>query len=86
MTLADRVGPVKKPTECIGDSHKAPGKEHGVCGCTEARTERCTGTLQFNEPRGNCACKGHLGTGNAERTTWHAQLSWREACAGGVKP
>jgi hypothetical protein len=61
---------------------KTPGKEHGVCGCDEVRQERCSGNLPFNVPRGLCACKGHLGIGNAERTTWHAQLAFAEAWQG----
>jgi hypothetical protein len=57
---------------------KAPGKSYGVCGCTGTQAVSCKGTA----PCRTCMCKGHVGTGNAERTTWHRQLAFREAWQG----
>lgn len=63
---------------------KAPGKESGVCGCTHTMFTKCDGGRMADGSWGPdvCPCKGHLGAGNAERTTWHAQLAWREAWQG----
>ena len=62
---------------------KAPGKESGVCGCRHTEARECANrndTVSFGVPP--CSCKGHIGTGNAERETWHAQLAFREAWRG----
>jgi hypothetical protein len=61
---------------------KVPGKESGVCGCKATDADRCAATGGRHVVGEPCSCKGHLGTGNAERTTWHAQLAWREAWQG----
>lgn len=56
---------------------KAPGKEHGVCGCDAVRSSacRCRGLDEF------CACKGHTAPAG-ERKVWHRQLAWHEAWKG----
>lgn len=57
---------------------KVPGKEHGVCGCDHSDASRCRKPVIVFQ----CTCRGHVGTGNAERTVWHRQLAWHEAWDG----
>ena len=61
---------------------KVPGKEHGVCGCSSTDPAKCLADRFTNADGFNCGCKGHVGTGNAERTVWHRQLAWHEAWKG----
>lgn len=63
---------------------KTPGKEHGVCGCDSTYSDRCGSAKRLGTPADghHCACKGHVSLGNAERTTWHAQLAFAESWQG----
>lgn len=62
---------------------KAPGKEHGVCGCTSTDPTKClvdrfTGTLNLA-----CGCKGHdVYSGYGERRVYHRQLLWHSRWSG----
>jgi hypothetical protein len=55
---------------------KTPGKESGVCGCDNTDVLKCRKCFDYG------ACTGHIGLGNAERKTWHAQLAFAEAWQG----
>lgn len=62
---------------------KAPGKEHGVCGCTGTLANGCGG------PGRRCNCMGHPSNSfasprppNRERKVYHRQLAWHESWAG----
>lgn len=57
---------------------KAPGKAHGVCGCTAYLPSKC---IRPGDGR-PCICTGHNTDCKGERKVWHRQLAWHEAWQG----
>jgi hypothetical protein len=58
---------------------KDPKKPSGVCGCTHWDLGKCDkGRKPSGEWGAACVCRGHFGTGNAERLVWHRQLMFHE--------
>lgn len=60
---------------------KAEGKSNGACGCQSVDASSCVACAK-RRCAGKSNCNGHYKIGNRDRTTWHRQLTFREAWQG----